>query len=224
MIGLRTLLLILVIVVGGLVIVGPLTVDAEPSDTTGEDADVGGSADVTVVTGGISLPSLVGTAAAQEGSESNPDGANEGEQQEEEEDKEPYQFAFSDSLRLIDSEWEGKTYIATFEADRSTTITITDSGRSSAGNEVVVVDQETRTIPAGDRVEVEFSVVEDRQVSISGDGELILQGHDDSIDTSPDQDRTFTGIGLTGVVILVTIICSALAIRQIRKNSIKRLF
>ncbi|WP_440769663.1 hypothetical protein [Natronorubrum sp. DTA28] len=106
------IVLVALMVIGAITVYGMLPVDA--TTDADSDTDVGGAAEIDVVSGGISIPALVGTAAAQD------DDADE--------DAAPpeHQTAheFSDSLRIVDWEWEDGVFIAEFEAETQTTVTV----------------------------------------------------------------------------------------------------
>lgn len=136
-----------------------------------------------------------------------------------------YEFVFSDSLRLVESHWDGKTWIATFEAETPTDVTITDSGRSSDGNQNVVPDRETYTVSSDGTTEIRFSVEEARQVWIEDEhGNYVLKGYDDSIYLLPDGNWTLTGIIVASLLAFLVIVACALMINQLRKNKVERVF
>ncbi|WP_158603197.1 hypothetical protein, partial [Halorubrum sp. Atlit-26R] len=120
------------------------------------------------------------------GSDTNSDAQNTDEQ--------PYEYVFpSDNLRLVESRWDGKTYIAEFEAvNRPERITVTDGGRESDENENVEVDRESYTISTDGTTEIRFTVVEDRQVTIDDGDLLLLKGYSSDIFSLPTANALAT--------------------------------
>lgn len=124
-------------------------------------------------------------------------------------DTQPYEYVFpDDNLRLVESRWEGKTYIAEFEAvNRPERITVTDGGRESDENENVEVDRESYTISTDGTTEIRFTVVEDRQVTIDDGDLLLLKGYSPDIFSLPTANALATlFIGLfTGFLAMVAL-------------------
>ncbi|WP_255192716.1 hypothetical protein [Natronobeatus ordinarius] len=141
---------------------------------------------------------------------------------EEAEDVEEYQHHFSDSLRLVESEWDGKTWVATLEADRYTDVTITDAGRTSDNNEAIALNRETVDISNEGRTTVEFTVEDNRQVTVDGDGTLVLLGHDDDITVLPAGNWTAPSIILGVIGVFVFIVANVLWLHRLRSNNVER--
>ncbi|WP_418286348.1 hypothetical protein [Halorubrum sp. DTA46] len=133
-----------------------------------------------------------------------------------------YELVMSDSLRMIDSEWDGKTFTARFEADRSTSVTIVDAGRTARNGENVDLQPQTEQIARDGVTTVSYTVVEDRQVTISGDGGIWLNGYDDGIRAVPQGNYTMHAIVLASVIAFIGILANVMWISRVVKNRIKQ--
>lgn len=133
-----------------------------------------------------------------------------------------YELVMSDSLRMIDSEWDGKTFTARFEADRSTSVTIVDAGRTARNGENVDLQPQTEQIAREGVITVSYTVVEDRQVTIAGDGGIWLNGYDDGIQAVPQGNYTMHAIVLASVIAFIGILANVMWISRVVKNRIKQ--
>lgn len=120
--------------------------------------------------------------------ENNTDDSND------DEDDGAFEYVFpGDNLRIVDSHWEGKTFVAEFEAvNRPERVTITDGGREADNNENIEVDRQSYTISTEGTTEIRFSVVEDRQVTIDDGTTLLLKGHSSDIFSLPTANALAT--------------------------------
>lgn len=162
-----------------------------------------------VVTAGVST-----VAIAQESTPT----PGESEEQDEPEEPTEYELVMSDSLRIIDSHWEGKTFVARVESDRSdATVTIIDAGRSSNGDFVDLRPQNYDISRDGVTV-IRYTVVEARAVTVNAEGGVWLKEAPSGIDVLPDGNWTAVALVVSSVVAFFLILAFALFIGQIRKN------
>jgi|GEM_PF-1315220 hypothetical protein len=183
-----------------------------------------------ILIAGSGLILIVGTASAQENStesdtaDTNNDNGEQASEQNSDEEQ-AYEYIFpGDNLRIVDSHWDGKTLVATFEAvNMPERITVTDGGRTADNNENVELDRQGYTIGTSGTTEVRFTVVEDRQVTIDDGTTLLLKGY------APDR-LTAPSIGEVAAMILGLIApivgIVALKLRDDRRhqNSPRRVF
>jgi hypothetical protein len=157
---------------------------------------------------------LPGVAIAQE---STTDKADEKSEEQPDEPTE-YELVISDSLRVIDAEWDGNTFVARVEADRSTTITIVDAGRSSDGTFVDLRPQ-TYDVSRNGVTEIRYTVAEDRAVTLNADGGVWLFADDSGgVEPLPQGDWTAAALIVSSVIAFFLILAFALFIGHIRKN------
>jgi len=136
---------------------------------------------------------------------------------------EEYEFVVSDSARVLSTEWDGKTYIIRLESDKTSSITLSDAGRTARNGENVEYKVESYTVAREGVTEIRFTVEEDRQVAHSMDGANWLNGYDDSVRGWINGDYTKSALGL-GIIWTFYLILANLAwLRVIVKNRIKRL-
>lgn len=140
-------------------------------------------------------------------------------------DTQPYEYVFpGDNLRMVESRWDGKTFIAELEAvNRPERITVTDAGRTADNNENIEIDRETFTVGTSGTTEIRFSVVEDRQVTLDDGRTLLLKGYSSGALTAPEIDELIAlGLGIIAPVIGIV----GLKLRGDRKhrNSPRRVF
>jgi hypothetical protein len=160
------------------------------------------------------------TAAAQESPENATDTANNSS-----DSGTDYEWVASDSLRMIESHWDGKTYVMTFEADVRTDVTLTDAGMTSENNENTFPTRKHETVSSEGTTTLRITVQDVRQVWIEDEnGNFNLKGYDDGVDSQPDGENPLRNIVLTGSIIFAIIVASAVAFKQVIKNTIKRLF
>lgn len=134
-----------------------------------------------------------------------------------------FEFVFSDSLQLVNSHWGGDTFIAKFQAEKPTQVVVTDAGRESKGNENIIVKRETYTIASKGTTTIQFTVEEDRQVTIDDGNTLLLKGDSSGGISFPSASETITLIlGVVSVVFLVPA-TKLVGDRQARKTD-KRVF
>lgn len=167
-----------------------------------------------VVTAGIP-----GVAIAQEST------PNEADEQSEEQPDEPteYELVISDSLRVIDAEWEGDTFVARVEADRSTTITIVDAGRSSDGTFVDLRPQ-TYDVSRDGVTEIRYTVAEDPAVTLNADGGVWLFADDSGgVDVLPEGNWTAEALIVSSVISFALILAFTLFIGKLRSNKTETL-
>lgn len=168
-----------------------------------------------IVTAGVP-----GVAIAQE---STPDGA---EEQPEEQLEEPteYELVISDSLRVIDAKWEGDTFVARVESDRSdATITIVDAGRSSDGT-FVDLRPEPYDISRDGVTTIRYTPVEEPAVTLNADGGVWLFADDSGgVDVLPEGDWTLVALIVSSVMAFLLILVFALLIGTLRKNKTETL-
>jgi cytoskeletal protein RodZ len=141
---------------------------------------------------------------AEQTPENSPTDSNDDEDTEDDDD-DAFEYVFpGDNLRIVDSHWEGKTFVATFEAvNRPERITVTDGGREADDNENIEVDRQSYTISTAGTTEIRFTVVEDRQVTIDDGDTLLLKGHSTDI-SSPDVHTIVSAaIGLMMAFLLI---------------------
>jgi len=166
-----------------------------------------------VITAGIP-----GVAIAQE---STPEADEQSEEQQEEPTE--YELVISDSLRVIDAEWDGDTFVARVEADRSTTITIVDAGRSSDGTFVDLRPQ-TYDVSRDGVTEIRYTVAEDPAVTLNADGGVWLFADDSGgVDVLPEGNWTAEALIVSSVISFFLILAFALFIGQLRSNKTETL-
>lgn len=145
---------------------------------------------------------------------------NEDAQTEEQEPE--YELVFSDSLRIIESGWDGKTYWADVEGDRSSTVLVTDGGRTVDGGNYVDLQPESYKIAREGTTRIEYTVVEDRRVVLSADGRVIANGYNDGVQAVPEGNYTMQSIGITAVLAFTAILANVLWISRVRKTQTKQ--
>ena len=144
------------------------------------------------------------------------------ENEEPEEEPTEYELVISDSLRVIDAKWEGDTFVARVESDRSdATITIVDAGRSSDGT-FVDLRPEPYDISRDGVTEIRYTVAENRAVTINADGGVwLIEADSGGVEPLPQGDWTATALVIATVISFFLILAFALFIGHIRKNKIE---
>lgn len=137
----------------------------------------------------------------------------------EEEDEDTVVFEFSDDARITDYEWEGQTIHVTLEADSRTTFTFTDSGVLVGAGEgdsgEVPMDQ--YTLSGGEEKTVEFTLTDERLVTVTADGTMWFSVEDGfgffsgSASWSDVQAGVVAAAGVVGFITISTAIIAYLA-------------
>ena len=146
--------------------------------------------------------------------------SDDGEQPDEQpEEPTEYELIISDSLRVIDAKWEGDTFVARVESDRSdATITIVDAGRSSDGT-FVDLRPEPYDISRDGVTTIRYTPVEEPAVTLNADGGVWLFADDSGgVEPLPQGDWTAVALIVSSVMAFFLILAFALLIGTIRKN------
>ena len=163
---------------------------------------------------------LPGVALAQDST------PNEADEQSEEQPDEPteYELVISDSLRVIDAEWEGDTFVARVESDRSdATITIVDAGRSSDGT-FVDLRPEPYDISRDGVTTIRYTPVEEPAVTLNADGGVwLFEDGSGGIDVLPEGNWTAEALVVSTVISFFLILAFSLFIGQLRSTKTETL-